>query len=137
MSDGEDVDGQKQHKYYLQDSSDTPISTLHQTAAGSSTPLNELYKSFNGTLEELFSNNGTTGKNTALKPISTSFCCALCGQTRPMVEARTTAKSKDQNIVLLSCLLMENDIELDTAINVYKETHSVFKRICQLHFIRA
>ncbi|KAK6726284.1 hypothetical protein RB195_004544 [Necator americanus] len=173
MSDGEDVDGQKQHKaisYVVvginsiseskklfkflrangysdvslfhefpegKDSSDTPISTLHQTAAGSSTPLNELYKSFNGTLEELFSNNGTTGKNTALKPISTSFCCALCGQTRPMVEARTTAKSKDQNIVLLSCLLMENDIELDTAINVYKETHSVFKRICQLHFIRA
>ncbi|EPB68242.1 transposase, IS4 family [Ancylostoma ceylanicum] len=121
----------------VRDPSEKTISTLDQTASASSAPLNELCKSFNGTIDELFSNQRSIRKNFVEKHRNNEFCCALCGQNRPIMDARLTSRKKDQRIVFLSCLLMENDINMDTANRLYKTSHTASKRICQSHYVKA
>ncbi|VDM65570.1 unnamed protein product [Strongylus vulgaris] len=121
----------------VKDTSDVPISTLDQTASGSSAPLNQIRNSFNGTIEELFSNRDAVSKHVIEKTANSHFCCALCGRHRPLVEARSTAKKKDQNVIFLSCLLMENDVDMDKVAKLYKETLGACRRICQDHYVKA
>ncbi|KIH56299.1 transposase, IS4 family, partial [Ancylostoma duodenale] len=112
--------------------------------SASSAPVNEIRKSFTGTIEELFAKRGPaskppkTSKNVvAEKHGHNEFPCALCGQCRPIMDARLTSRKKDQRIVFLSCLLMENDIDMDTARRLYKESHTASRRICQSHYVKA
>uniref|UniRef100_A0A7I4XTJ9 DDE Tnp4 domain-containing protein n=1 Tax=Haemonchus contortus TaxID=6289 RepID=A0A7I4XTJ9_HAECO len=67
----------------------------------------------------------------------TGFCCVLCGKIRPLLDARNSLKKAEQNIIFLSCLLMENTIDMETATKLYKETFQSLRRLCQKHFIRA
>ncbi|WKX88335.1 hypothetical protein Q1695_008184 [Nippostrongylus brasiliensis] len=65
------------------------------------------------------------------------FYCAICDELHPMPEARNSSKRLQQNLALMSCLLMMGDMELNRARTVYKETLNICKRLCHKHFLRA
>ncbi|VDL84561.1 unnamed protein product [Nippostrongylus brasiliensis] len=52
-------------------------------------------------------------------------------------KARNSSKRLQQNLALMSCLLMMGDVELNRARTVYKETLNICKRLCHKHFLRA
>ncbi|XGW25181.1 hypothetical protein V3C99_006527 [Haemonchus contortus] len=86
--------------------------------------------------DELLADQESSSK-AAEESKGTGFCCVLCGKIRPLLDARNSLKKAEQNIIFLSCLLMENTIDMETATKLYKETFQSLRRLCQKHFIRA
>ncbi|EYC14826.1 hypothetical protein Y032_0039g28 [Ancylostoma ceylanicum] len=63
--------------------------------------------------------------------------CAVCGRRRPDVELRITSFSHDQNIILLSCLVMGCAIEVTVARKIYDGIKHKSKYMCIRHYIEA
>lgn len=63
--------------------------------------------------------------------------CRVCYCSRLDEEVRTSSRSRDQNIVLLSCLVLCHEIDIEQAKETYLQTLFKKKAICQRHYIQA
>ncbi|RCN39276.1 hypothetical protein ANCCAN_14804, partial [Ancylostoma caninum] len=63
--------------------------------------------------------------------------CAVCGRRRPDMELRITSFSHDQNIILLSCLVMGCAIDVTVARKIYDGIKHKSKYMCTRHYIEA
>ncbi|KAL6732310.1 hypothetical protein Aduo_003084 [Ancylostoma duodenale] len=63
--------------------------------------------------------------------------CRVCYHVRTEEQVRTSSQYRDQNIVLLSCLVLCGEIDVEQAKESYLETLLKRKSICQRHYVRA
>lgn len=63
--------------------------------------------------------------------------CALCDVPRLETEVRDSSKIRKHNIILFSCLIIENSIDDQLASKAYEEISLRRKRLCKEHYIRA
>ncbi|VDM65614.1 unnamed protein product [Strongylus vulgaris] len=68
---------------------------------------------------------------------ATGYICPLCEKSRPDEEMRDSWRNRQQNPILLSCLLIENSIGVKKARKVYLETLLRKKRLCKAHYTHA
>ncbi|CAJ0595660.1 unnamed protein product [Cylicocyclus nassatus] len=61
--------------------------------------------------------------------------CLLCGDHRHLVEAK--AKKREQYTIFLACLLIQNHIDLEKAVKLYRGMLSARRRVCQEHYVKA
>ncbi|KAL6732312.1 hypothetical protein Aduo_003086 [Ancylostoma duodenale] len=68
---------------------------------------------------------------------SEKFECSVCNVRYPDRGLRKIADNPEQNAVLLSCLLMDNTIERNAAVRIWKEICGSNKMVCKQHYVHA
>ncbi|EYC39217.1 hypothetical protein Y032_0668g1345 [Ancylostoma ceylanicum] len=63
--------------------------------------------------------------------------CTLCGAIRVEEETRSGSSNVRQNMVLISCLLLCNVAEMESAKPTYQGILNTRRRLCKLHYIQA
>lgn len=79
----------------------------------------------------------------AVATVSGRLLCSFCELYFTKEKLRKVSNNPEQNVILLSCLVMDNTIEVDVAIRIWKEIcHSgkftcSGKLICKHHYVQA
>ncbi|KAK6726291.1 hypothetical protein RB195_004546 [Necator americanus] len=89
--------------------------------------------------------NPSTSQDSSADVISVSkascpsqrFACSLCQLRYSSPKLRLVSESTKENIILLSCLVMDNTIEMDVAKKICKEICHHGRLLCKNHFVQA
>ncbi|EYC14813.1 hypothetical protein Y032_0039g20 [Ancylostoma ceylanicum] len=83
------------------------------------------------------SSDDTINEEVPKKRTPHNVICKICHNICPDGQIRGSSRHRDFNIVLLSCLVLCGEIDIEQAKESYLQTLMTRKRFCQQHFVQA